>query len=53
MWIDSTPEAHDMDVKEQHQILIRRRFAALMNPDDIEGFKIVRENVRENIQILV
>jgi hypothetical protein len=42
-----------MDVKEQHQILIRRRFATLMNSDDIGGFKIVNGNVRETIQILV
>jgi hypothetical protein len=42
-----------MEVKEQHQIHIRRRFAALMNSDDIGGFKIVSGNVRENEQILV
>ena len=28
-----------MDVKEQHQILIRRRFAILMNSDVIEGLQ--------------
>ena len=47
---------HDMEVKEQHQIHIRRRFAALINSDDAGGeggFKIVCENVREKIQILV
>jgi hypothetical protein len=42
-----------MEVKEQHQIHIRRRFAALINSDDIVGLKIVCENVRENLQILV
>jgi hypothetical protein len=40
-----------MEVKEQHQILIPRRFEALMNSDNIGGFKIVSQNVRENIQI--
>jgi hypothetical protein len=30
-----------MEVKEQHQIDIRRRSAALTNSDDIGGFKIV------------
>jgi hypothetical protein len=39
MWIDSTPEAIDMDDKEQHQIVIRRRFAILMNSDVIEGLQ--------------
>jgi hypothetical protein len=42
-----------MEVREQHQIHIRRRFAGLINSDDIVGFKIVRQNVRENTQILV
>jgi len=28
-----------MEVKEQHQIHIRRRFAALMNSDDIGGLQ--------------
>jgi hypothetical protein len=35
-----------MEVKEQHQIHIRRWFAALKSSDDIGGFKIVGENVR-------
>jgi hypothetical protein len=30
-----------MEVKEQHQIHIQRRFAALINSDDIGGFKIM------------
>jgi hypothetical protein len=42
-----------MGVKEQHRIHIRRRFAALINSDDIVGLKIVAENVRQKIQILV
>ena len=42
-----------MVVKEQHQIHIRRKFAAWTNSDDIGGFKIVCENVIEDIQILV
>jgi hypothetical protein len=42
-----------MEDKEQHQIHIRGRSAALINSDDTGGFKIVRENVRENIKILV
>jgi hypothetical protein len=42
-----------MEVKEQHQIHIRRRFAALISSDDIVGFKTVCENVRENIRILL
>jgi len=42
-----------MEVKEQHQIDIRRKFAALINSDVIGGFKIVCTNVREGIQILV
>ena len=42
-----------MEVKEQHQIHIRRRSAALINSDDTGGFKIVGENVTENVQILV
>jgi hypothetical protein len=38
-----------MEVKEEHHIHIRRRSAALINSDDIGGFKIVCESVRENI----
>jgi hypothetical protein len=41
------PEAVPMEVKEQHQILIPRRFAALMNSDDIGGFKIVCQNIKK------
>ena len=41
-----------MEVKEQHQIHIRRSSAALINSDDTGGFKIVGENVTENVQIL-
>ena len=42
-----------MEVKEQHQIHIRRSSAALTNSDDTGGFKIVCENVTENVEILV
>jgi len=33
---------HDMEVKEQHQIHIQRRFAALINSNDTGRFKSVR-----------
>jgi hypothetical protein len=32
---------HDMEVKEQHQIHIQRRFATLINSDDTGRFKSV------------
>jgi len=42
-----------MEVKEQCQIHIRIRFAALINSGDIGDFKFVCENDREKIQILI
>jgi hypothetical protein len=42
-----------MAVKDQYHNNIRRRFAALINPEYSGGFKSVCENVRENIEILV
>jgi hypothetical protein len=37
-----------MEVKEQHHVHTRRKFAALTNMDFNGGFKIVCENITEN-----
>jgi hypothetical protein len=40
------------DVKEQYQLKIRNRFAALENLEDIGDTNRAWDNIRENIKIL-
>jgi glycine betaine/choline ABC-type transport system substrate-binding protein len=42
----------EADVKEQYQIMIRKRFAALENLEDGGDINRVWDDIRENIRIL-
>jgi glycine betaine/choline ABC-type transport system substrate-binding protein len=43
---------NERDVKEQYQVIIRKKFAALENLEDAGDINRAWDNIRENIKLL-
>jgi hypothetical protein len=50
MEIFNVKELHEGNVKEQYQVTIRKKFAALENLEDSRDIKRAWDNIRENIK---